>query len=144
MDCRKTGNRIFVRIDDDEEILSSILAACKKYDVGSAIYHGIGACSEVKLEGFENGQFVYFEKHGLLQIISMEGNVVHNTSGELHTHCHALFLELKDGKQSLFAGHVEKATVSYTGEFVVESTGDVDIGMTTDPRTGTAVWSFSE
>ena len=48
MDYRKFGECYYIRMDRDDEIISTILEICKKENVRSATFSGIGGCKDAK------------------------------------------------------------------------------------------------
>ena len=49
MDYRKFGECYYIRMDRDDEIISTILEICKKENVRSATFSGIGGCKDANL-----------------------------------------------------------------------------------------------
>lgn len=48
MDYRKFGECYYIRMDRDDEIISTILEICKKENIRSATFSGIGGCKDAK------------------------------------------------------------------------------------------------
>ena len=59
MDYRKYNQTYYVRLDKGEEIISSLLEICRKEDIASAIFSGIGGCKQAEIQTFipETGTF---------------------------------------------------------------------------------------
>mgnify|MGYP002856348952 CR=1 FL=1 len=145
MDYSQIGGKIYVRVDRNEEILSSVLTVCTSRQVRSATFHGIGACGDVTTATYipENDAFTNHQKKGMLEMVSLEGNVTHDDKGQLFQHAHAMFSYLDGDKTAFFGGHLIGATVLYTAEIVIEPIEGDGIGRMTDPVTGITVWRLS-
>ncbi|MBQ9662607.1 MAG: DNA-binding protein [Oscillospiraceae bacterium] len=146
MDFRKTDNRYYLRVDQDEDILPSILKVCESEGIHSATFHGIGAFGEVCVATYipARNDFLDHQKTGMLELVSLDGNVSHDADGTLHEHTHAMFSYLdENGEVAFFGGHLKKAVVSYTAELVIEPVPGEGIGRMTDPQTGITVWKLS-
>ncbi len=146
MDYRKTENRIYLRTDKNEEVLQNVLAVCRKEHIFSATFHGIGACGDVCISTYipEKEDFLNHRRTGMLEMVSLDGNISHDSRGELFEHAHALFSYLDDtGEVRVFGGHLKSALVSYTAEIVIDPVPGDGIGRMTDPHTGITVWKLS-
>lgn len=144
MDYKKINNIIFVRIDKDEEILNSIQHICKKENILSGYFQGIGACGEVIVSTYqpESDDFIDHKKTGMLELVSLMGNISMDDNREPLLHSHASFSYLDDsGNPSILAGHLTKATIRYTGEITIVPVNN-EIGRMIDPITGISVWKF--
>lgn len=78
MDYRKFGECYYIRMDRDDEIISTILEICKKENIKSATFSGIGGCKDAKIQTFipETGSFEEQHISGMLELASLNGNVV--------------------------------------------------------------------
>lgn len=146
MEYRNYGNTYYIRLDKGDEIIASILAICEKEGVGSATYSGIGGCSEAQIQTFlpQTREFETRTLNGMLELVSLTGNVISNDEGVLGHHTHAT-LAYKDGEEHLIAaGHIQSITVLYTAEIELRPVVGGSIGKRHDPETGTSFWSFSD
>ena len=50
MDYRKFGECYYIRMDRDDEIISTILEICKKENIRSATFSGIGGCKDAEIQ----------------------------------------------------------------------------------------------
>ena len=144
MDYRKFGDTIYIRIDRGDEIIGCILDICKKEQVLSAVFSGIGGCGEAQIQTYlpETNTFETQTIRGMLELISLTGNVIADEQGELYHHTHALF-SFKDGENHCVAGgHIKSITVSYTAEIELRPVVGGIIKRKFDPETGTGFWSF--
>ena len=73
MDYRKFGECYYIRMDRDDEIISTILEICKKENVRSATFSGIGGCKDAKIQTFipETGSFEEQRISGMLELVSL-------------------------------------------------------------------------
>ena len=100
MDYRKIGDNYYIRMDRGDEIISNLFEICEKESIPSAIYSGIGGCQSAELQVFipETGNFETEQLEGMLELVSLNGNVVRDDDGQLFHHTHALFTFKKDGQ----------------------------------------------
>ena len=90
MEYQKIDNKIFVRLDRGDEIISSVLGICKAEGVDSATFTGIGGCSEVLKLTYRPASDAY-EEHlvkEVLDIALIHGNITVDTTGTLCHHIH--------------------------------------------------------
>ena len=52
MDYRKFGECYYIRMDRNDEIISTILEICKKENIRSATFSGIGGCKDAEIQTF--------------------------------------------------------------------------------------------
>ena len=155
MEYKKIGETYYVRMDRGDEIIGKILETCRKESIPSVIFSGIGGCSSAELQVFipETGSFETEQLEGMLELVSLNGNVVSADDGQLYHHTHALFSFKKDGQHGLRAtllpsggrmagGHLKSTTVLYTAEIELRPTIGGSIGRKFDPETGTGFWNF--
>ena len=65
---------------------------------------------------------------GMLEMVSLNGNVVSADDGQLYHHPHALFSFKKDGQHGMAGGHLKSTTVLYTAEIELRPTVGGSIG----------------
>ena len=144
MDYRKFGDTYYVRVDKGDEIISSILEVCRKEKILSATYSGIGGCAEAEIQTFipATGAFETRTIRGMLELVSLMGNVICGDEGELIHHTHAV-ISYKEGEEHrMAAGHMKSLTVLYTAEIEVRPVLGGIIRKKFDPETGTGFWDF--
>ena len=100
MDYRKFGECYYIRMDCDDEIISTILEICKKGNIRSATFSGIGGCKNAEIQTFipETGSFEEQRISGMLELVSLNGNVVTGENNICYHHTHAVF-SYKDGER---------------------------------------------
>lgn len=144
MDYRKFGECYYIRMDRDDEIISTILEICKKENIKSAIFSGIGGCKDAEIQTFipETGSFEEQHISGMLELASLNGNVVTDKNDVYYHHTHAVF-SYKDGeKHCMAAGHMKSITVLYTAEIELRPVTGGTIKRKYDSETGTGFWDF--
>ncbi|MBR4256628.1 MAG: DUF296 domain-containing protein [Clostridia bacterium] len=146
MEYRKFNETYYIRADKGDEIIGCILDVCKKENLRSAIYSGIGGCSSAEIQTFipENGTFDLRKISGMLELISLNGSVTSDDEKELYHHTHAAFSFVMDGEHRMAAGHIKSIVVRYTAEIELRPVINGVIKRKKDPETGTGFWSFSE
>ena len=144
MEYRKIGETYYVRMDRGDEIISTLLVICEKESIPSAVYSGIGGCESAELQVFipEIGSFETEWLEGMLELVSLNGNVVRDENGKLFHHTHALFSFKKESQHGMAGGHLKATTVLYTAEIELRPTIGGAIGRKFDPETGTGFWNF--
>ena len=145
MDYRRLNDVCYVRVDKGEEIISKLFEVCRKEGIKSATFTGIGGCSHAEIQTFipEKGAFETETVDGMLELVSLIGNVVTDGDKLLH-HTHAAF-SYKDGAEhKMAAGHLKSVTVLYTAEIELRPVNGGDITRKHDPETGTGFWCFDQ
>ncbi len=145
MDYRKFGECYYIRMDRDDEIISTILKICKKENIRSATFSGIGGCKDAEIQTFipETGSFEEQRISGMLELVSLNGNVVTDENNTCYHHTHAVF-SYKDGERHcMAAGHMKSITVLYTAETELHPVTGGTIRRKYDPETGTGFWDFN-
>lgn len=136
----------YVRFDRGEEIVNGLLELCKKDGIKSAIFSGIGGCSEAEIQTFiaETGSFETKKLTGMLELVSLNGNITTDDDENLYHHTHAVFSYKDNGKHCVIGGHLKSVTVLYTAEIELRPVIGGIIKRKHDPETGTGFWKFTE
>ena len=144
MEYRKFGETYYIRFDRDDEIVSSILSICKEEGIKSAVYSGIGGCGRAEVQTFlpDTGEFEMNELSGMLELVSLIGNVVTDEAGEYYHHTHAMFAYKEGNRHFVSGGHIKSIVVSYTAEVELRPVTGGEIRRKYDPETGTGFWDF--
>lgn len=129
----KDGARIILRLDDGDEIISSLKAICKKEKIKSAFFSGLGAAKRAEIAHYNPKTKKYKTKKpkGPLEIVSLTGNVA-MLQGEPVVHAHVCF-SVPDF--STFSGHLMSAEVYPTCEILMTPFG-IKIERKFDEKTG--------
>ena len=144
MDYRKIGGTIYARLDKGDEVLPCILDISKKEKVLSAVYSGIGACEEVEVRTYipAENRYRYDKRNGVLELISLTGNISADDNNNIFEHTHAIFSYLENGEIKFLGGHLTKAVVSYTAEIEIRPVQNGVIKRKRDDITGITVWDL--
>ena len=144
MEYRKFGETCYIRFDKGDEIISGILNVCRKEGITSAVFSGIGGCSRAEIQTFipETGSFESQLLEGMLELASLNGNVVTDDEGKYYHHTHAVFSYKEGEKHMISAGHMSSITVLYTAEIELRPVTGGEIKRKYDPETGTGFWDF--
>ena len=145
MEYRKYGDTIYLRMDRGDEIIGGILEVCRREQISSAIFSGIGGCSRAELQTFlpELGRFETETLSGMLELVSLNGNVVTDEAGQYYHHTHAVFSYKDVAEHRMAAGHMKSITVLYTAEIELRPVQGGEIKRKYDLETGTGFWSFA-
>lgn len=146
MEYRIWDKTCYIRADKGDEIISCILEVCKKENISSAIFNGIGGCCETEIQTFipETGSFETSVLKGMLELVSMNGSVTTDTDGKPHHHTHAVFSYKENGQHYMAGGHLKSVKVLYTAEIELRPVSGGCISREFDPETGTGFWAFHE
>jgi len=146
MDYRKFGECYYIRLDRDDEVVSSIIDVCRRENVRSATFLGIGGCSDAEIQVFDPGAGAFKAERveSLLELVSLTGNVISCDDGSFSHHAHALFAYQVDGQQRVLAGHLKSTTVLYTAEIELRPVVGGVINAKLNDETGTNFWAFPE
>lgn len=145
MEYRKFGECYYIRMDRGDEIIGRILEICKKEQIQSAVFSGIGGCESAEIQTYipEKGTFEQQEIQGMLELVSLNGNVVTDEKEQYYHHTHAVFSYKEGEKHCMAAGHMKSVTVLYTAEIELRPVMGGVIKRKYDPVTGTGFWDFS-
>lgn len=146
MDYRFFNNTAYIRFDRGDEMIGNIIGICRKEHIGSAIFGGIGGCKQAEIQTFipETGTFETQTIEGMLELVSLNGNIVTDENGEYFHHTHAMFTFKKDGEHHTAGGHIKSITVLYTAEIELRPTVGGVIKRRYDPETGTGFWDLGD
>lgn len=144
MDYRRYNDVCYIRMDRGDEIIATILDICKQEGIQSATFWGIGGCSDAEIQVFDpQARAFQTERYeGMLELVSLMGNVICDEDGALTHHAHALFAYQENGEHHVAAGHLKSSTVLYTGEIELRPVIGPAIHKQFDPETGTGFWAF--
>lgn len=145
MEYRKYGDTFYIRMDRGDEIIEKILMVCKEEGIHSCTFNGIGGCGKAEIQTFipETGTFEMRRLEGMLELVSLNGNVITDENGEYYHHTHAVFAYRVGEDHRVAAGHMKSIMVSYTAEIELRPVVDGEIKRKYDSETGTGFWSFT-
>ena len=145
MEYKKYGGRVYIRLDKGDGVTDGIREVCEQTGIRSATFSGIGACGDVTVATYlpDKGAFLNPHRSGMLELVSLTGNLVCGENGEPACHAHALFSYLdENGGISFFGGHLRSAVISYTAEIILDPVENGLISLQKDPITGIGIWKF--
>ena len=144
MDYRNFNQTFYIRLDRGDEIISSLLDVCRKEHIQSAVFSGIGGCDHAEIQTYiaETESFETQDLSGMLELISLNGNIISDDGGKLYHHTHALFTYKENGEHKVAGGHMKSVTVLYTAEIELRPVIGGTIRRKSDPETGTGFWKF--
>lgn len=144
MEYAKIDNKIFVRMDRGEEIISTLLGICKTESIHTATFTGIGGCSEVTKLTYRPSSDSY-EEHIVksnLDVALIHGNITTDETGILCHHTHSVMSYTKENDETeILAGHTLRAVVSYAAEITLTPVNG-RITRTVNPENGAQIWHF--
>lgn len=145
MEYRKYGDTFYIRMDRGDEIIEKILMVCKEEGIHSCTFNGIGGCGKAEIQTFisETGTFEMRRLEGMLELVSLNGNVITDENGDYYHHTHAVFPYKVGEDHRVAAGHMKSIMVSYTAEIELRPVVDGEIKRKYDSETGTGFWSFT-
>lgn len=117
MDYRVFKDKIIVRIDRGEEILSKIKEVAEKEKVTLAEINALGAVDDFTVGCYKVDEKKYYpnEFKGCYEIVSLTGTIS-TMNGEYYSHIH---MSAADINGNVVGGHLNKAIVSVTCEAVI-------------------------
>ncbi|MFW6013223.1 MAG: PPC domain-containing DNA-binding protein [Candidatus Bipolaricaulota bacterium] len=138
MNSTRTADRIFVRLDRGEELISSLEDLREEYSITNGFFQGVGAVGKVKLGNYdvENQEYREDEFTGSFEVPSFSGNI---GPDKIHAH-----ITVSDSDYSARAGHCSMGLVSGTFEIVILITEDNPLWHQYDAETGLDVFDFSQ
>lgn len=145
MEYRKYGDTFYIRMDRGDEIIEKILMVCKEEGIHSCTFNGIGGCGKAEIQTFipETGTFEMRRLEGMLELVSLNGNVITDENGDYYHHTHAVFAYKVGEDHRVATGHMKSIMVSYTAEIELRPVVDGEIKRKYDSETGTGFWSFT-
>ena len=143
MEYRNYNNVIYLRLDKGDEVLSSIVYVCEREGVKSCVFSGIGGCDYAKLGTFrpEEGTYANYEAEGMLELVSLNGDIKNSEEGPL-IHAHACLSYEEDGAIKLIGGHLLSLRVLITAEIEIRPVTGGVIKTKLGQVPGTKVWAF--
>ena len=140
MEYRVYGNAIVLRIQKGEEILNCIQTVCETENITLGSVTGLGAVGEVTLGVFNREKFAYEKQSyvGDMEIASCVGNIS-TMEGKTYLHIHMVVGNVTKGL--VHAGHLNRAVISLTGEFILHKINGV-VEREYSPEVGLNLFKF--
>lgn len=125
MQEKSLGQKFIVRLDPQDEIISSLKQFCQENKIKVGVITGIGSVSKVSLKFFrkETKEFVEKTFEEEFEVTSLLGNVT-TMGGETYIHVH---ITLSDQEFKCFGGHLSEGYVGATCEIIIDQVdGEVE------------------
>jgi hypothetical protein len=139
MEYKKFGNKYVMRMNKGEEIVETLKEFCEKEDIKLGWLKGLGAVGKATIGLFETKEKEYHsvDLEGDFEITSLLGNIS-RMDGEVYLHLH---VNLSDEDYNTRGGHLSKAVISATGEFIIEEIAG-EVGREFDKEVGLNLYKF--
>lgn len=125
MEYRKFEDTYVLRLNKNEEVITSIKTLCEKENIKLAEITGLGAsnCVEIGVFNTETKEYNTKEFKGMFEITSLIGNVTQKDN-DVYLHIHINF---GDPEGNVKGGHLVKSVISATSEIIIRKiNGKVD------------------
>jgi len=139
MEYRKFNDTYVVRLDPQEEILTSLADLADKENIRLAEISGLGAVNDIQVGVYNTVEKQYHANNftGFYEITSLTGTVTRQ-GGNVYLHVH---MSAGDGKGHVVGGHLNKAVISATGEILVRVI-DGEVGRKYSEAIGLNLFDF--
>ena len=125
MEYIKFEDTYVLRLNKNEEVITSIKTLCEKENIKLAEITGLGAsnCVEIGVFNTETKEYNTKEFKGMFEITSLIGNVTQKDN-DVYLHIHINF---GDPEGNVKGGHLVKSVISATSEIIIRKiNGKVD------------------
>ena len=118
MEYKEVGEHYILRLEKGEDIIEKMTEFCKKENLKSGHFSGIGALEEVEIGYYDVKDRKYHtkkikEEH--IELLSLKGNVSLDQENIIKVHAHVV---ISDKNLNARGGHLVKGIVSITCEIV--------------------------
>lgn len=119
-----TGKPVIVRIDKDEEVISTLVKISSQLKLESGFFQGIGAIKKAIISFYDHQTKSYIDKeiNQEMEVLSLLGNISYQYADDkpiIHSH-----IVLSDRNFQVIGGHLKEAIVGVTLEIVIFSLSD--------------------
>lgn len=141
MEYSKFENKYILRLDKEEEIISSLKDFCINNSIRLGNISGLGSTNSIKIGLFDTTKKEYFSKEftGDFEILNLTGNIS-TMDREIYLHVH---VTISDSELHSYGGHLNSAIVSGTAEIIIE-TIEGSIDRTYNPNIGLNLFDFKK
>jgi len=114
---KKFAGYFIIRLERDEEIVSSITTAAKRFRIRGAFFFGLGVGKDLVLGYYDPHKKKYIKKvfQGEYEFTSLSGNIAY-LDNDCIVHCH---VTITNQNFEAFGGHLFQGTVPATCEIIV-------------------------
>lgn len=118
MELKRINNKIIVRMNKGEEVMSTLTEICLNENISCASISAIGATNYVEVGFFDTVEKKYYPNTftGDMEITSLVGNVT-TKDGQPYLHLH---INVADHRQDLHGGHLSLCVISATLEMIID------------------------
>jgi predicted DNA-binding protein with PD1-like motif len=123
---------IIVKLEDGEDVHSSLIEVSKKYGVKNGwVLGGVGILREFTLGYFAGKEYIkkYFDKPH--ELLSLSGSITIEAEVPIHLHC-----SVSNDQFDAFGGHLFKGTVNVLNEILIKKFTTIELGRRLNPKTG--------
>jgi len=115
----KENNNYVLRLDEDEELIQTLIAFCKKSRIKSGFFSGLGAAKETVISEYSLAKKRYSDKtiKSEMEIAGLIGNIA-KMDKKIIIHAHAILSNFNKG---VTGGHVKKLVVGATCEIFLKA-----------------------
>ena len=125
MEYKRFNNKIIVKLDVKDEVVSSLLKLSSIENIKLASVTGIGATDNFTVGCFDLTKKEYKKNtfKGSFEIVSLIGNIT-TMNNEYYLHLH---MSCGDPSGNLYGGHLNECFISVTSEIIIDIIdGEVD------------------
>ena len=122
MQAKKITGGYFLRVDKEEEIISSIVSFTGDKKIPSGVIAGIGALTDVTLGYFDRSHKKYLKQtfKDVYEMLNLSGNISY-VEGKPLVHAHVI---LGKSDYTVIGGHLFSGVVAVTGEVFIQTFED--------------------
>lgn len=133
MTYSKTDKGYIIRLIRGEKIIETLTQFCRKENIHTGVFHGIGAVENPELGYYylDRKEYKWQRIEKMLEIVSLTGNVA-LVDDEPFLHIHTV---VSDDTFTTYGGHLKEGTVGATCEVYLTNFG-IDIEREFDEETG--------
>ncbi len=138
MEYRKENNRIIVRLDRGEQVITGLERVCRQQSITGGFFFGVGAVDQATLGHYSVPNQKYTEKEfeQAFEVADISGSIGQKND-RLIIHAHAT---LADREFKTYSGHLASARISGTGEIIIFPAETIKKAH--DTETGLDIFSF--
>jgi predicted DNA-binding protein with PD1-like motif len=117
MKMKKFDSHLVIRLEKNEEIVSTLKEGIQKAGVEGAFFYGLGVGKDLQLGYFDAAEKNYIRKDfaGEYEFTNLSGNIS-VIDGQITIHCH---VTITDREFKAFGGHLFEGVVPATLEIIV-------------------------
>lgn len=140
MQSKKADNRFLIRLETDEEVMTSLRAWAEEQEIGFAALYAIGALCRAKLAYFDAEERAYrpIVVEEQVEVLSLLGNISRGEDSAPLVHAHVI---LGRANGTTLGGHLVEGVVRPTLE-VVLTVFPGKVQRQRDPASGLALWDL--